>query len=300
MSARRRSVGCERFELCDDLFELCACTAVVGLSEHGPDECGDGVAVIVTGGGEQVAHRVDAAALPGVGLQGPGDRDGEPSRCAGDDVIAPQAPNQSGRSTPPRLSPAVPRHESHRSTARGCHRPRSVDGRIRIGQNRAAPPLAPLVGSRLRESHGGPPPFNPAAEPSYTARRDSPQPGVEMDVSLRLASCTRAAQEISTAISGPRNCCSGQVRSTRAIASAETLSGCSVWLASTSMSSGSRVWPMCSVVVKAVSRVGAIVGYSSSRRRVALSSPRDVATAASAAWRSSGRPGSEPCDFDVR
>ena len=34
-------VGGERFELADDVVELGVCAVVVGLGEHGPDECGE-------------------------------------------------------------------------------------------------------------------------------------------------------------------------------------------------------------------------------------------------------------------
>ena len=44
-------LGCERFELADDVVELGACPVVVGLGEHGPDECRDELAVLVPCGG---------------------------------------------------------------------------------------------------------------------------------------------------------------------------------------------------------------------------------------------------------
>ena len=44
-------LGCERFELADDVVELGACAVVVGLGEHGPDECRDELAMLVPGGG---------------------------------------------------------------------------------------------------------------------------------------------------------------------------------------------------------------------------------------------------------
>ena len=40
-------LGGERFELGDDVVELGACAVVVGLGEHGPDERGDELAVLV-------------------------------------------------------------------------------------------------------------------------------------------------------------------------------------------------------------------------------------------------------------
>lgn len=63
MSARRRVVGGERFELADDVVELDACAVVVGLSEHGPDECRESGGARC-GRRERFSHRVDAAALP--------------------------------------------------------------------------------------------------------------------------------------------------------------------------------------------------------------------------------------------
>ncbi len=44
-------LGCERFELGNDVVELGACAVVVGLGEHGPGECGDELAVLVACGG---------------------------------------------------------------------------------------------------------------------------------------------------------------------------------------------------------------------------------------------------------
>ncbi len=63
--------------MADDAVEFGACAVVVGLGEHGAVECGDEIAVPVAGGGVQVAHGVDAAALPEAALHHPGDCGGE-------------------------------------------------------------------------------------------------------------------------------------------------------------------------------------------------------------------------------
>jgi len=44
------------------------------LREHGPDQSGDHLAVLVVGGGQQVAHRVDTASLPRGALEATADR----------------------------------------------------------------------------------------------------------------------------------------------------------------------------------------------------------------------------------
>ena len=77
----RRRVG---GELVDDGAQLGAGGVGVGLGEHGADQRGDHRPLAVVGGGEQVAHRVDAAALPGGALEAAGDRLGQPGVGVGD------------------------------------------------------------------------------------------------------------------------------------------------------------------------------------------------------------------------
>ena len=78
MSARRRIVGRERFEVAEDVVELGACTVMLGLGEHDADECGGELAVLVAGGGR--GSRIAwTRRPPGAALQDPANRGGETS-----------------------------------------------------------------------------------------------------------------------------------------------------------------------------------------------------------------------------
>lgn len=49
--------------------------------------CGDELELLVPGSGQQVAHRVGAAAFSGAALQGPANRSGKPTVCVGEQKL---------------------------------------------------------------------------------------------------------------------------------------------------------------------------------------------------------------------